>query len=360
MNQPGHPAGHAGVRTALPAFDQRRAGRSQSLRLAMTVDACIGEDDGWREHELAALYRKAKRAQWDVERDVDWQVDLDPSNPLGMPDATLLIHGSPIWTGLDAAGRVEVRRHAQGWLLSQILHGEQAALLCAGRLACADDSLAARLCAAVQVMDEARHIEAYGRLIDDKVGVRYPLGRALRSLIEDTVTAGPLDITALGMQILIEGIALSIFQNIAVYSRDPFVRGLLGRIQRDEARHFAAGCIGLRRALSELGAPERREREQFVAEGASLLHEHLCADDIWEPLGFSRRECARLVRASPVSRMVRRSIFRRLVPTVRDLGLLTGEVRRAFEQLDVLGYADLPAPPSGGVPAGAVAPGRSG
>ncbi len=309
----------------------------------MPVTARVCDDYELRDADLQVLYAKAKRTQWDIDRDIDWHTELDPANPLGMPDATLLVYGTDVWSTLDERGRSELRRQAQGWLLSQILHGEQAAMICAAKIACAHEDLSARLFAATQVMDEARHIEAYARLVNDKVGVRYPLGRALQALLEDTITSSALDITSLGMQILVEGIALSIFQSIVAYSANPFIKDLLARIQRDEARHFAAGRLSLQPVFTELSASERREREDFVCEGASLLHEHLCADEIWEPMGLHRRECARQVRISPVARSIRRSIFRRLVPSVRDLGLLTGAVRRTFEQLDVIAYEALPA-----------------
>ena len=313
-----------------------------NVHWTMPVDAVMSNDYACREAALNTLYAKAKAAQWDVDTDIDWRAELSPDNPLGMPDPTLLIYGTDLWAKLGAPARREVRHHAQGWLLSQILHGEQAALVCAAKLASAEEGLSARLCAAVQVMDEARHVEAYARLVNDKVAVRYPMSRSLARLLEDTVTASALDVTNLGMQVLVEGIALSIFQSVVAYSADPFVRDLFARIQRDESRHFAVGRLTLSRLYREMSSTELKEREEFVSEGAAVLHEHLCADDIWEPMGFSRDACARMVRESPVSSNIRRSIFRRLVPTIRELGLLTPRVRRTFEQLNVIDYEAMP------------------
>jgi len=315
---------------------------ASTVRWTAPVEAAMSDDYTCHDSALDALYAKAKAAQWNVDVDIDWRTELSPDNPLGMPDGTLLIYGTELWDKLDAPARREVRHHAQGWLLSQILHGEQAALVCAARLASAEDSLSARLCAAAQVMDEARHVEAYARLVNDKLSVRYPMSRSLARLLEDTVTSTALDLTNLGMQVLVEGIALSIFQSVVAYSTDPFVRDLFARIQRDESRHFAVGRLTLSRVYREMSSTERKEREEFVSEGSAVLYEHLCADDIWEPMGFSRATCARMVRESPVSSNLRRSIFRRLVPTIRELGLLTPRVRRTFEQLDVIDYETLP------------------
>lgn len=308
----------------------------------MPATAYMSSDYECRETVLNNLYAKAKAAQWDVASDIDWSYQLNEENPLGMPDPTLLIYGTELWTDLDQKGKQEVRRHVQGWMLSQILHGEQAALICAAKLASAEESLSARLCAAAQIMDEARHVEAYSRLVGDNATVHYPMSQSLNSLLKDTVTSSALDITNLGMQVLVEGIALSIFESVVAYSQDPFIKNLFTRIQRDEARHFAVGRITLSRVYSEMSAAELREREEFVSEGASVLYEHLCADDIWEPIGLSKKECSAMVRESKVSSTIRRSIFRRLVPTIRDLGLLTPRVRSTFEKLNVIDYEAMP------------------
>ncbi|MBU9198687.1 ferritin-like domain-containing protein [Burkholderia gladioli] len=311
------------------------------IRWPMPVDALMSNDYALREEALNRLYEKAKASQWDVASDVDWRHALEPANPLGMPDPTLLIYGSELWAKLSDHDKREVRHHAQGWLLSQILHGEQAALICASKLASAEDGLSARLCAAAQVMDEARHVEAYAKLVE-KLDVRYPMSRSLHALLQDTITSNQLDMTNLGMQVLVEGIALSIFQSVVAYSADPFIKDLFQRIQRDESRHFAVGRITLCRVYAEMDGTERREREQFVCEGASVLYEHLCADDIWEPMGLSKRECSAMVRESPVSSSIRRSIFRRLVPTIREMGLLSPAVQDTFAKLNVLDYAAMP------------------
>jgi len=291
---------------------------------------------------LDSLYRKAKTQQWDVD-DFDWSHEFDRDNPLRLPDRTLIIYGSALWDRLTTERRAEARCHFQAWTLSQILHGEQGALLCATKLAQGEHELSARLCAAAQAFDEARHIEACARLVNDKVGIAYPLSRSLHALLRDTVCSSELDITNLGMQILVEGIALSLFQTIVGYSRDEFVKSLLTRIQQDEARHFAVGSTTLTRLYSsELSSAELRVREEFVCESIVVLYEHLCADDIWEPLGHSRKECATLVRKSPVADALRRSLFRRLVPAIRNIGLAGPRVGKVLESLNLLDYLQWP------------------
>ncbi len=313
-----------------------------NTRWPLNVDAVLLEDYSGSDEQLNNLYEKAKQQQWNAS-DYDWSYQLKHDNPLDMPDQTLLVYGTPLWNDMGAQEQGEVRRHFQAWTLSQILHGEQAAMLCAVKLAQAEEELAARMCACAQAFDEARHIEVYSRLVNDKVAILYPVSSALRSLLENTVTSRALDITNLGMQILVEGLALAIFQNIVAYSRDPFIKAIVGKIQRDEARHFAVGRITLRRLYN--GGLERQEmqvREDFLQESIHVLYEHLCADDVWETLGHNRREGGRAVRESRIANVLRRAMFQRLVPSIRDLGLLSPAVSAQLEQLGMLDYAALP------------------
>jgi len=291
---------------------------------------------------MAGIYAKAKTQQWNAATDIDWQAELDPDNPLDMPDGTVVLYGSRIWDAMGEADRVRVRQHVQSWNLSQILHGEQAAMMCAAKLVQTSDELDVKLCSAVQATDEARHVEVFSRLLGGHFDVDYPVSKSMRALLRDTLSDSRPDITSLGMQILVEGIALSIFQSIRGYSRSDYVKDIFSRVLRDEARHFGAGQVSLRNFYAGLGGAEKAEREEFICESAVRLHDHLCADDIWEPIGMSRRECGELVRSSAVAQSLRRSLFRRLVPSVRDLGLMGPRVRAVFEELGVLAYAEFP------------------
>ena len=291
---------------------------------------------------LAGIYAKAKTQQWNAQTDIDWSVQLDPDNPLDMPDGTVVLYNSRLWNAMGAADRTCVRQHVQSWNLSQILHGEQAALMCAAKLAQTSGELDVKLCSAIQANDEARHVEVFSRLLGGHFASSYPVSKSLRALLQDTLADSRPDITSLGMQILVEGIALSIFQSVRGYSQSAYVKDIFSRVLRDEARHFGAGQVTLRAFYGEIGSREKAEREEFICESAMRLHDHLCGDDIWEPIGLSRRECGEFVRNSAVAQSLRRSLFRRLVPSVRDLGLLGARTSRVFEELGVLSYAEYP------------------
>ena len=157
-------------------------------------------DDG--RDSLLNLYRKGKRQQWDSDQRIDWSQDLDPENPAGLPDEMISIFGSPAWHRLDAKERTRLRHHLQAWQLSQFLHGEQGALVCTAKIVQQVPNIDAKFYAATQVMDEARHVEAFSRLLHEKYELVYPINPYLKSLLDDTLRDSRWDVTYLGMQVL--------------------------------------------------------------------------------------------------------------------------------------------------------------
>src|SRR5919108_476323 len=164
--------------------------------------------------KLLTLYDKGKKQQWDAAVRIDWSQELDPENPQEIDDRLIPIFGSPIWDKLTNKERIHLRHHQQAQTLSQFMHGEQGALMAAARIVQMAPDLDAKFYAATQVMDEARHVEAYARLLNEKLGIAYPITPGLQALLETVLTDRRWDMTYLGMQILIEGLALAAFQRI--------------------------------------------------------------------------------------------------------------------------------------------------
>ena len=302
----------------------------------------LNEGSDIADGSIATLYDKAKVQQWDAARDLDWSQPAPEGNPLAMPDGTIAIHGTALWDSMDAATRAQVRHDIQSWTLSQVLYGEQAALICAARLAQGEGALEMKLAAASQVIDEARHMEAYARIARSRFAATFAISTPLRTLFGNVVSEARVDFTYLGMQILVEGTALSLFHNLRAYTGDPLFKQLLTLVLRDEARHFAFGTRALAQSCADLSEHERAEREEFICESALQLHEHTCANEIWAAIGLTRSQRKDLVYDSPVSQNLRRAIFRRLVPAVRELGLLGAQASRVFAELGVLEYATFP------------------
>jgi len=295
-------------------------------------------DDG--RESLLKLYQKGKRQQWDAADRIDWSQDLDPENPAGLPDEMISIFGSPTWHRMNAQERVKLRHHLQAWQLSQFLHGEQGALVCAAKIVQQVPQLDAKFYAATQVIDEARHVEAYSRLLHEKYELVYPINPHLKSLLDDTLTDSRWDLTYLGMQVLIEGVALAAFGIIRDHARNPLSRSVTAYVMQDEARHVAFGRLALRDYYPQLTAKERDEREEFVVDGCYLLRDRFLAEEVWETLGLPVAECKDFVDRSELMRVYRSSLFTRIVPTIRDIGLWGPRVRKAYADMGILGFAD--------------------
>lgn len=293
--------------------------------------------------DLLNLYRKGKQLQWNAEERIDWSQDLDPENPEGLPDEAIPIFGWEGFARLTDRERATVRRHYQAWQLSQFLHGEQGALLCTAKIVQQVPSVDAKYYAATQVADEARHVEIYARLLHEKVELAYPINPSLRLLLEQILRDGRWDMTYLGMQILIEGLALAAFQRIRDRTCHPLIAAITAYVMQDEARHVAFGRYALRDYYPQLTASERAEREDFVVEACYLMRDRFLAGELWERLDLPVGDCLAQADRSPWMHDFRVNLFSRIVPTVKQIGLLGPRVRQAYEAMGVLGLAEVDA-----------------
>lgn len=289
---------------------------------------------------LLALYAKGKAQQWDASTRIDWTVDVDPDDPMQMEDSVVPLYGTALWNRIGERGQSELRYHSQVYNLSQFLHGEQGALICAARIVQDVPTVESKFYAATQVMDEARHVEAYRRLLAEKFRFAYPISRALRTLLEQALTDRRWDFTYLGMQVLIEGLALVAFQRIRDYSRNALCQAVNAYVMQDEARHVAFGRLALRDYYPQLTAAERREREEFVIEGSHHLRDRFNQIEMWERLGFDLKEVMPLVEGSEGQARYRNRLFSRIVPIVKDIGLWSERVQQAYAKLGVAHYAE--------------------
>src|SRR5438046_617472 len=185
--------------------------------------------------KLLALYDKGKKQQWDAAVRIDWSLDLDPENPQQIDDRLIPIYGSAVWNRLTDKEKVRLRHHQQAQSLSQFMHGEQGALMAAARIVQTVPDLDAKFYAATQAMDEARPVEAYARLLNEKLGIAYPITPGLKSLLETVLTDRRWDITYLGMQTPSEAPALAAFQPIRDFARTRRAASATASVMQAEA-----------------------------------------------------------------------------------------------------------------------------
>ena len=291
--------------------------------------------------KLLALYDKGKQQQWDAATRIDWSLELDPENPQEIDDRLIPIYGSPLWDKMGEKDRIMLRQHQQAQQLSQFMHGEQGALMAAARIVQMAPDLDAKFYAATQVMDEARHVEAYSRLLNQKLGIAYPITPGLRSLLETVMTDRRWDMTYLGMQILIEGLALAAFQRIRDYAKNRLAASVNAFVMQDEARHVAFGRLALRDLYPQLTDAERREREDFVVEACYQMRDRFNQREVWEHLGLDVQSAVDAAMSSENMRLFRKRLFSRIVPTVKDIGLWGEGVQKAFAEMGAIEFADL-------------------
>jgi len=289
---------------------------------------------------LLALYAKGKDKQWDAARRIDWDLPVDPKDPLGIPEEMHALYGTRTWNAMSPANRAELRRHGVAWQFSQFLHGEQGALVCSARIAESVPDLDAKFYAATQVMDEARHAETYARFLKDKVGLYYPINPSLKSLLDDTLTDGRWDMPYLGMQVLIEGLALAAFGILRDMTSVALPKQILAYVMQDEARHVAFGRMALRDHYRELSDAERGEREEFVIEGCHLMRDRLRDEVVWDNFGIDKAVAREATENSEFLREFRRLLFGRIVPCIKDIGLWGPRVRTTFAEMGVLDMGD--------------------
>jgi hypothetical protein len=292
--------------------------------------------------DLRNLYEKAKREQWEANSTLDWKTDVDPERE-NFPDAQIPIWGTDLWRKLDKRGVAQLRHHQVAWTLSQFLHGEQGALLATSQIVDTVPWIDAKLYASTQVFDEARHVEVYERYLREKVGLAYPVNAALRSLLDQVLRDPRWDMKYLGMQILVEGLALAAFRFIHTFSAEPLIKDLTHHVMQDEARHVAFGVLSLRDHYATFGERERREREEFVFDACRLMRDRFLMHEMWATLGLPVDECVELTLRSPAMQEFRRLLFSRIVPNVKRLHLLSPWLRERFAELGILAFEELPA-----------------
>ncbi|MBI3767617.1 MAG: ferritin-like domain-containing protein [Deltaproteobacteria bacterium] len=290
---------------------------------------------------LLRLYEKGKEKQWNANARIDWSQDLDPENPEQLPDESIPLFGSDVFAALTNAEKATLRRHFQSWQLSQFLHGEQGALICTAKIVQQVPRMDAKFYAATQVIDEARHVEAYSRLLHDKFELAYPITPTLQRLLDNVLSDSRWDMTYLGMQVLIEGLALAAFAQIRDQSQNPLAAAVNAYVMQDEARHVAFGRFALRDYYPTLTQAERDEREEFAVEACYLMRDRFQAEEVWETLGLPIDECAAYMLESGFMQRYRSALFSRIVPIIKDIGLWGPKIRKGYEQMGILGYADI-------------------
>jgi hypothetical protein len=299
--------------------------------------------------KLDRLYEKAKTSMWNAQTDLPWDTEVDQeavvianTAPMGGPAGGMDFTGTPFekWTEKEW---IQLGVESQNWTLSQFMHGEQGALVCTAKIVESVPCIVAKYYAATQTMDEARHVEVFAKYLDEKLSGHYPINAHLRMLLDDIIQDSRWDMTYLGMQIMVEGLALAAFGFMHTLTTEPLLKQLLRYVMSDEARHVAFGVLSLQDYYKELTDAEMRERQEFAFEAAVRMRDRFLQQEVWERMGLPVKESIELVQRAPDRPMFQAMLFAKIVPNCKKLGLLDasqGWLRHRFEELGVIQFED--------------------
>jgi hypothetical protein len=298
---------------------------------------------------MRVLYERAKGGQWEA-GSLPWSTSVDPMNPEvpimpeGFFDFALL---EAVGIRSDAREQRELLASLAAWTLSQFLHGEQGALFAAAQVTEAVQFFEGKLYGSTQVMDEGRHVEVFHRYITEKLGKLYPINDNLFVIIDALMSDSRWDMKFLGMQIMVEGLALGAFSMIYKGTREPLLKQMLKMVIQDEARHVHYGVLALKEHITKaLSERERAEREDWAFEVALLLRNRFLAYELYEERFegvISRAQWRDIVLHTPGLEDFRAQMFSRLVPNLREIGLLSSRIVAHYEQVGLMRYFTGPA-----------------
>ena len=288
-----------------------------------------------QDNRIKKLYELGKELNWNVELDIDWS---RPLNKITEPTPIFWDEYEP-YTKLSDKKKVDFLNHRIAWSQSQFLHGEQGALLVASQLTSCAPTYNAKLYAASQTFDEARHVEAFNKYIQTRTKMMYPIGNALKSILDKILTDPRWDLKFIGMQIIIEGLALAAFQASRELTHDPVLRDMLGLIIRDEARHVTFGINYLEEFVDTLSEEEKEDRAQFAYEACWLSRERLLSTDVYEHFGWDVEDARQFQLGTDINIHFQKLLFQRVMPNLRRIGLLRDSVKDKFEDLGILEFA---------------------
>ena len=296
--------------------------------------------------EMRDLYTRAKEQQWNGD-DLPWHIDVDPENE----ERAILPDQFMDFQALRSAGirlnereQRRLRADNASWILSQFLHGEQGALFAAAQVTEAVQFFDGKLYGATQVVDEGRHVEVFHRYLDTKLNKLYQINDNLFVIIDALIQDSRWDVKFLGMQIMVEGLALGAFGTMYQMTNEPMLKALLKMVIQDEARHVHYGVIALRDHIrNELSDSERHEREDWAFEVALLMRNRFLSFEVYEEWfehKLTRKEWAKFVTESPGFALFRQVMFKRLVPNLREIGLMSDRIKPHYQRAGLMEYYD--------------------
>jgi ribonucleotide reductase beta subunit family protein with ferritin-like domain len=251
------------------------------------------------------------------------------------------LNGYPEYEALSREEKVRFAWKGHAQTMSQFLHGEQGALLVASQLVSCAPTADAKLYAASQTFDEARHVEVFNAYLRRRCRMVYPINKNLKALIDKVLADERWDLKFIGMQIVIEGLALAAFGAQIRTTRDQVLKQILELVMRDEGRHVAFGVNYLEDWIKALPPQEIEDRAEFAYQACVVMRDRLFGMDVMREYGFDEEAARKHIMDSTVIGIFRELLFERIMPNLKRVGLLTDRIRPKYEELGALRYEDM-------------------
>ncbi|MEB2346244.1 MAG: ferritin-like domain-containing protein [Deltaproteobacteria bacterium] len=289
---------------------------------------------------LRELYEVAKKQQWNAATDIPWNLEIDREGDILDPRQNPMTQFD-FYQALPERKRKDLAIRIAAWRLSQFLHGEQGALLCCGQLVDVVPDTDGKLYAATQVVDEARHVEVFHRYITrlDRV---YPIDPQLQAVLNAILAADTWQKKCVGMQIIVESLAMGAFKLMKEGSKDELLRNVVELTAQDEARHVSYGIIYLKDELPRMPEKEHDELEDFAFGAVSAMIGRqgvggISALNVLAEVGVDRDTAIAEFRqkfSDPAFRARQPSPFRDyVIPQLQKLGLITERTAPKYREI---------------------------
>src|SRR5271157_3798476 len=304
--------------------------------------------------QMDRLYENAKRDQWNVTTTIDWERPIEGA-VLDM--SQLPMFQTELYRSLSQEQKDALMRKLAAWRLSQFLHGEQGALMVCGQLVDAAPDLDAKMCAAVQVMDEARHVEGFRKYIT-KLDRIYPIDPTLERLLTTVMEHDRWEPKYVGMQVVAEGLAIAAFRFMQRETKDDLLKELLEYIMKDEARHVGFGMLALRDAVTKLKGKDKKDLEEFAFTACDMMvtkvvdgkpkDGFLSGGMVFEEVGISMKDIEDEMHRNPAWAAAENDMEKQfnsflfvdtIIPCLRQIDLINDRTESWYQQLGVMQMA---------------------
>jgi rubrerythrin len=293
------------------------------------------------DNRLKKLYELGKKLNWNATLDLDWSNEHYSHSDWATTPEHQQLKGFKPYDDLSEEKKIEVSWHLLASSLSQIVHGEQGALLVASQLVSCAPTYNAKLYAASQTFDEARHVEVFNKYLQERIGFNYPVMPGLKLLLDKILSDPRWDLKFIGMQIIIEGLALAAFERQRAAAMDPLLKDLFYLVIRDEARHVTIGDNYLEEFVQTLSDEEKEERADFAYEACVVMRNRFGSDNVMKQFGWNVEEAQEVLNQSENAKLFNNLLFAKIMPNLKRIGLLTEKTLEKYEEMDILQFQDL-------------------